>query len=401
MRRSITVMSVLSVLSLGVNFAVQWRSSHVVQFSSEASNVAHALLLGRGFADPYMTGPSGPTAQMAPLYPTLYASLCWLFGTGALGWTAIVAATALAWALQWFFVYLFAHSEGHGQAGLVAAIVGVLLPLPGRLFKWEAVFTGLALASSAWMVSRILKGDTRIWTLVGFGALLGAGVLLSPVLVLAWPIWGLLVLWRQSARPFAIALLIALTIAGVWTVRNFIVFRHFFFIRDDAGIALVSSNNDCATALLSENIASGCFAHEHPSGSVAMLEKLIAAGEYEFSAAEMRRTKDWVRLHPSRFAILTLQRAGYFWFPLDRVDRVSLLNGIIMSAVTVFSLLGIMWVKFDGFLILIAALLPYSLTYYIAQFEQRYRYPVLWISLLFASIGMELLIRGRRLHQRA
>ena len=124
-----------------------------MQFSSEASNVAQALLRGRGFADPYMTGPSGPTAQMAPLYPALYAGLCWLFGTGALGWAAIVAATALAWAFQWFFVYLFAQSEGQGRAGLVAAILGALLPLPGRLFKWEAAFTGLALASSAWMMS--------------------------------------------------------------------------------------------------------------------------------------------------------------------------------------------------------------------------------------------------------
>ena len=75
---------------------------------------------------------------------------------------------------------------------------------------------------------------------------------------------------------------------------------------------------------------------------------------------------------------------------------MSLLNGIIMSAATVLSLLGIMWIKFDGFLILIATLLPYSLTYYIAQFEQRYRYPVLWISLLLAAIGAELLIKHQR-----
>jgi hypothetical protein len=236
---------------------------------------------------------------------------------------------------------------------------------------------------------------------VAFGALLGAGILLSPVLILAWPIWGILLVWRQSLRPVAIALLIALTLAGIWTVRNFLVFRHFVFIRDDAGMALVSSNNDCATALISDNIASGCFAREHPSGSVAMLEKMLAVGEYEFSAAEMRRTKDWVRLHPTRFAILTLQRMGYFWCPLERVDRVSQWNGIMMSAVTVLSLLGILWVRFDGFLILIGALLPYSLTYYIAQFEQRYRYPVLWISLLLASIGMELLIKRRRSHQSA
>jgi hypothetical protein len=370
---------------------------HVVQFSSEPTNVARALLHGRGFSDPYMTGPSGPTAQPAPLYPILYAGICWLFGTGALGWAAIVAATALAWALQWFFVYCFAQSEGHGRAGLIAAVIGALLPLPGRLFKWEGVFTGLVLASSAWIMSRILKGDTRMWTLVEFGALLGAGVLLSPVLVLTWPFWGILVVWRQSIRPFAVALFVALLLVGVWTARNFAVFRHLVFIRDDAGNALVSSNIDCATALISENIASGCFAREHPSGSVTMLEKLKAAGEYEFSAAEMRRTKAWIRQHPSRFAILTFERAAYFWFPLEKADRSSLMNGMMISAVTILSLLGIIWIGSDGFRVLIAALLPYSLIYYITQFEQRYRYPVFWISLLLAAIGVDLLIKRRRI----
>jgi hypothetical protein len=202
--------------------------------------------------------------------------------------------------------------------------------------------------------------------------------------------------WRQSIRPFAIALIVALLLAGAWTARNFVVFRHFIFIRDDAGPALASSNNDCATALVSENIASGCFAREHPSGSVAMLEKLRAAGEYEFSAAEMQRTKDWVRRHPSRFLTLTFEREVYFWFPLEKLDRFSMLNGLMMSVVTILSLLGILWVRSDGFLILIAVLLPYSLFYSIVQLEQRYRYPVFWISLLLASIGVELVLKRRQ-----
>jgi hypothetical protein len=383
------------LLSLAVNFAVQWRSDHVVQFSSEASNVARALLNGRGFADPYMTGPSGPTAQMAPIYPFLYASLCRVFGTGALGWSAIIAVTALAWGLQWVFAYLFARSQGHERAGLAAAIAGAALPLPGRLFKWEAVFTGLALAISALIVSRICKGDARTRTLVGFGVLLGIGVLLSPVLILVWPFWGLILLRQQGLRPLAIALPVALLVVSPWTIRNYLVLQHFVFIRDDAGIAFGSSNNDCATAVLSENIASGCFSQLHPSGNVEILQKLNAAHEYDFCAEEMRRTVAWVRTNPGRFTVLSLERAIYFWFPLDPVDRPSLLNGVIMSGATVLSLLGLLWMRSLGFMILVATLLPYTVSYYFAQFEQRYHYPVLWISVLLGAIGIELLLKRR------
>ena len=38
-------------------------------------------------------------------------------------------------------------------------------------------------------------------------------------------------------------------------------------------------------------------------------------------------------------------------------------------------------------------LFPYSLVYYFAQFEQRYRYPVVWSSVLLAAIGIELFIK--------
>jgi hypothetical protein len=81
---------------------------------------------------------------------------------------------------------------------------------------------------------------------------------------------------------------------------------------------------------------------------------------------------------------------------LDHADRFSLLNGVLMSIVTALSLLGLLWMRSDAFLILIAALIPYSFTYYFAQFEQRYRYPVFWISLLLASIGVELYLRRRK-----
>jgi hypothetical protein len=85
----------------------------------------------------------------------------------------------------------------------------------------------------------------------------------------------------------------------------------------------------------------------------------------------------------------------FFWFPIDRVDFRSTISGIVFSLVTLFSLLGLQWARSDGFHTLITILLPYSLVYYFAQLEQRYRYPVLWISALLAAIGLELLFRRR------
>jgi hypothetical protein len=394
-----TVIVGLGLVSLLVNFTLQSRSAHVVQFSSEASNVALALLHGRGFADPFLTGPSGPTALTAPVYPFLYAALCWIFGTAWLGWAAIVAVTALAWALQWACAYRFAHVCGFARAGLGAALFGVFLPLPGRLYKWEAVFTGLTLAWSALLFSRIMQGDTRSRTSAQWGIALAASVLLCPSAVLILPFWGGLLLYRlgltRSLQVVRVALLVAfLPIAG-WTARNYAVFHHVFFVRDAAGIVLDSSNNDCTTGILSSDLASGCIARHNPSGSIAVLDRLRAQGEYDYSAAAMQTMVAWTRAHPARFAVLTAKRTLFYWFPIDRVDFPSTINGMVFSLFTLLSLLGLQWARSDGFRILITMLLPYSLVYYFAQVEQRYRYPVFWISVLLALIGLELLLRRR------
>lgn len=394
-----TVLAALGFLSLLINFTAQWRSPHAVEFSSEATRVSFALIHGRGFSNPYLTGPSGPTAQMAPLYPFLHAAICSVFGVGAAGWFAVVAITALAWAFQWAYAYRLASAFGQAFPGFIAAILGVLLPLPGRFFKWEAVFTGAALAYCTWEMSRLLAGDFGKWRIVRLAAGLAAAVLLCPSTVLIWPAWGLFCLYRigfhRAIRVLTPVFVLALIPIALWTVRNYRQFSKLFFIRDDVGMVLVSSYDDCATALVSENIASGCFRHEHPSGSVEMLDKLRAVGEIRFSASEMRRTRASISAHPARSAKLVLEHAIYFWFPLDRIDRVTLLYGVIFSALTILSFGSLLW-KSDAVPILLLALIPFSLMYYTTQFEQRYRYPVLWISGLLASVGVKLVLERLR-----
>ena len=394
-----TVLAALGFLSLIVNFAAQWRTPHAVDFSSEAARVSFAILHGRGFSDPYLTGPSGPTAQMAPLYPFFHAAICSVFGVDAAGWFAIVAITSLAWAFECAYAYRIASAFGQAIPGLAAAMLGAMLPLQGRFFKWEGVFTGAALAFCTWEMTQLLAGHGGRWRGLRLGMGLAAAVLLCPSSVLIWPAWGLFCLYKMGFRRalgiFTPVFLLALIPIALWTVRNYREFGKIFFIRDDMGLVLVSSYSDCATALLSENLASGCYLHEHPSANVAMLDKLRVAGEFDFFASESRRTRSWIAAHPVRAAELTVEHAIYFWFPLDRIDKVTLLYGIIFSALTILSFGSLFW-KSDAVPILLLALIPFSLTYYTAQFEQRYRYPVLWISGLLASVGVKLIFERLR-----
>jgi hypothetical protein len=397
--RTWVIWASFSVLSLLVNFAVQWRGEHSVNFTSEAARVSWALQHHRGFSDPYLSGLSGPTAQMAPFYPSLHAAICMVFGIGAGGWTAIVALTTIVWALHWTFAYRFLKNQGHPWAGLAAGLLGVLVPLPGRLFKWEAVFTACALAGGACLFVQFLNRPDRTKALL-WGVATAISVLLAPATVVVFFVWGL-IFFRRVPRKRAIHLLaIAAACAalpvGVWTARNYLIFGHLFFIRDDVGFAIGSSDADCSRAVLADNIASGCFAAVHPTASVALLEDLKQQGEYGFAQQYMENTKRWVRANPRKFLTLTAERFAYFWFPIERNDRRSLLNGLLMSTASLLSLLAMLWRRSTGFTILAAALVLYPLPYYLVQAEQRYRYPVYWMSVLLAAVGMELAVQRWR-----
>ena len=400
--RGLTVWCVLSILSLLVNFTTDWRNAHLVDFSSEASRVSWALQHHHGFSDPYLSGPSGPTAQMAPIYPFLHATTCLMFGTGAVGWAAILALTALAWSLQWTFAYDFLRYYGHPRAGLGAALLGVTIPLPGRLLKWEAVFTACALAAGSCLMARLVaKPDPKTAGLLGGVA--ATSLLLTPSTVVVFFAWGVVLLWR---RPFkstlsisAVALACAMLPVGLWTARNYRTFGHLFFMRDDAGITFASSNTDCSQALLIDNITSGCIATVHPSANASILARLRTEGEYQFSASQLGTTVAWVDSHPMRFIILTLERSAYFWFPLERSGKLVFINGLAMSLVTVLSLLSVLWRRSPGFAILAAGLTCYPVVYYFIQAEQRYRYPVYWMSIALAAVGIELTLHRLREHR--
>jgi hypothetical protein len=80
--------------------------------------------------------------------------------------------------------------------------------------------------------------------------------------------------------------------------------------------------------------------------------------------------------------------------PVDGSDKRVLVNGILMSLVTGLSFLSLLWRRSAGFAILAAGFLCFPLTYCLVQLEQRYRYPVPWMSVMQAAIVVELGFNG-------
>jgi hypothetical protein len=389
----------LSLVSLTINLGVHYRAQPV-DFTCEAGRISLALLRGQGFANPFKTAVTGPTAHVAPLYPYLHSLVCRLFGVQALGSFAIITLTSLAWSLQWTFVHRFAVDHGRARSGAAAALIGVLVPLPGRLFKWDTVFTALALTACAWMVSAVIR---RQWNGRRHGLMIGAvaawGSLLNPATLQVWAAWTAFIMLKigvqKSRKVLLPALAVFLAPIVIWGVRNYVVMGYAGFVRDNVGLEMSVSYNDCAKVLLAENMSSGCYTGFHPNVNVDLATELARVGEYKFNSAAGRKAKEWAFGHPWRAFKLTIGHIAAYWFPIETDDPRTLLIGLLMSASTLGAILSVRWRWNDGFYLLVLGVVAYSCVYCWVQFEQRYRYPVLWCTLLLACIGVELLLARR------
>jgi hypothetical protein len=60
-----------------------------------------------------------------------------------------------------------------------------------------------------------------------------------------------------------------------------------------------------------------------------------------------------------------------------------------ISILTLLSVLGISWRASDGFKIAVSGAVSFSLIYFFFRAVPRFRYPVLWVTVLLAVIGIE------------
>ena len=165
--------------------------------------------------------------------------------------TAKQILSRLAASLLYAILPLAALALGmHRRAGVVAGWLGiaVFFTFPKNIQPletqgtWELTYAALALA-----VLLILTacGVTSTAGAIGYGVAWGVALQIIPSAALIFPVW-LAIAAGRRLRFAALSTLCLLLALAPWTLRNWLVLGSPVWGRDNLGLELYVSNNDCA-----------------------------------------------------------------------------------------------------------------------------------------------------------
>ncbi|HUK15768.1 MAG TPA: hypothetical protein VLW65_05110 [Bryobacteraceae bacterium] len=350
----------------------------------ETVAIMNSLLRDGTFANPFNAGWTGPSAFLPPLYPLFRAGMMKLFGP--FGLTSLIIVTLLMHGLHAALLpsvsrLLFSRPG----PGIWGALLVIALPLID-VIHWDAIYVATGILIFYLCAARVFGAGAPAGLLRGaaLGLLAALLLLTNPVSALAFGPWLIALVWRRRfdvpVRRAAAGVLIAACLGCVpWTIRNYRQFGRFIFIRDNFGLVLYSSNNDCAAPTLLENLRNGCNDRVHPIVNTSEVELIRRLGEVEYNRNRLSVALAWIRREPRRFLELTGARFVEFWFPSEAYS---------FWLITALSIPGALWMVgkrcWTG-AVLLAVCALYPLVFYIAETTPRYRYPIVWVSLLQAG----------------
>jgi hypothetical protein len=274
------------------------------------------------------------------------------------------------------------------RPGIIAAVFWLLSLnlMPG----WDVSYTTALLLFFCLFTASTVGNDKFVAPATLAGLCGGALFLFNPASMLIFLVWILyLLVWGRETvnRRFGYCCtMVAVTslVAFSWMLRNELVLGG-FVARTNFGMTFYASNNDCAQPNLIDNFYSGCYVAHHPAGSLKEAETLVSMGEIKYDRARIHDTEAWIQSHPARFAQLTAARIVLFWFPMPDGP---LFETVVIWLATILSIPGIALMAYRKLrctVFIVAGLLAYPLMYYVVMSSPRYRYPILWLSLLPAG----------------
>jgi hypothetical protein len=371
----------------------------------EMCTLADNLARHGAFANPFYLLPTGPTAANPPLYPLLLAILIKLLHADAfvtlsatLGNILVNAATAA------LLPRVSALFYGNPIPGALAAILWLLSV---RLMPaWDTSYTvaGLllfCLVANASACAAVRQSKPILLAALA-GLLASALFFFNPsamLIFLPWIAWllffGRAPLRRRIVFSSVILAILALS-AFAWTYRNYRQLGH-YVVRTNLGMTLYASNNDCAQPSLLDDEANGCYLSYHPNTNLHETQLLHDMGEVAYDRMRTASTSAWIQSHPGPFLRLSAARLRNFWFPPLNEGGF---HSVVIWIATLLSIPGLVLMARHRQPILLFILTPlclYPLMYYLVVSDVRYRYPILWLSLLPAGYGLQWLFQRPKL----
>src|SRR5262245_21479326 len=256
---------IVSIVLLSACFLTYrpWRgfeAQQSVPILSEPIRIADNLHRSGEFANPFGTLPTGYTAHIAPAYPILVFWLMRAFGRGAAGWIAFSCLPVLALGLQIALLPWSSRIFGFSPWTGVLASVFALLAKPLCSEQWEAHEAGLLVLVLAASVCYWYNRPPVLGVALLAGTVAGLAVCFQPAIAPAYLGWLFSIARRTGLRDWRTIPLWAspLLICSPWMVRNQLRLGT-PWIRDNLGIELNVSFNDCAPFGFEQSQRQGCF----------------------------------------------------------------------------------------------------------------------------------------------
>jgi len=350
--------------------------------------ISRSLAEGRGFGSPFR-GETGPTAWIAPLYPSLQALVFKAFGIQSLASAFVMRLIHSATApVMCILLYRVASRIWNERIGMVAALAWALFPNSvwyDTCLMWDTILTTCIFFAFVDLVTAEPQGrsaDLRLGLLTGVLALLNPAMLTGVGVCLLWR-------WSRTSerrlRSMAWTGVLALAIVSPWTVRNYLVFGRPVFIRSNFGHELYKGSNLGATGQNNTGL--------NPVQNLNEFNRYAALGEMAYVAADGNEAKRLIRRYPAWFWKLTRRRIDAFWNgPTDVTSMFEFNDAHLalkkflyrcLSFAGLGGLLLALWRRQTYAFMFAGIVLLYPMIYYITFPTVRYRLPLEPILLMY------------------
>lgn len=377
----------IALLAIGKIYVLRTLMDHLA-FGSEAGHIARAIIQGRGYADPFAWGHSGPTAWLAPGFPLFLACVFKLFGVYSRGSAFVVLATQCFFnAIMALWIWEIGARCFSRRVASIAAWIWALSPwtmMVSLMLIWEtsistAIFTGIFLLS---LRMRAIGGSGGFTWARWFAWGIGWSTLavLNPSLCLFCPVAGIWLMcgdvWPLARKlaGAAIAAAIVLATLAPWCIRNEIVFHKFIPARGNLGAELCLGNCHGIGGVIGQ--------WDNPNQLLGSQNEYLQLGEAAFNEKCLREFKQVLRQRPKEFLKMSLLRLDFYWFGVQQTFGAPLGAALSRALYAFLGLGGVFGVlvawrrKRPGADLFALALLVVPAMYYIVETQERYRIPL-------------------------